>query len=274
MSLSLKRLYTLNIGDFTITGIRCQFVIDSGFNRQVKKGTFSLYNLSEESYDKIEQDLPVSFSVIDKDGGTPQIFLGLIVNKDQKHGSDGSIIRRIFCWSGGLLFSKKILSITFEKKTTGDQILSRLREEIKPLTIVLSDDAQVKVNDLRYERGITLSGKLQQILREFADDIDEPSSLDENDFLIGIRNVNTHYISSEIGNLIGSPSVNIDKTEIVTDLMPEAKIGDFIDVTSKYFSYASGEAAVVSQMAFIQPLTLSIMAILTVKSGNLKCLYW
>lgn len=247
MIFSLKRIYKMDIDDLEIEGLACKFDIDSGFNNQVKKGIFFVYNLSDDSYNRIEEGSLITFSFIDDNQGFPVLFQGRVSNKDQKPTGDGSIETRILCWSGGVLYQSKRLSISFEVGSTGDQVLARLTEELKPFSIVLSDEAQSAVSDLKYPNGLTLSGRIPDVMREFSQDINQKFTLDNNDLLIGERKADKHFISAKLGNMIGSPSVTIEGTDVECDLLHGARVGDLVDIESKYFSYASSEAAIVDQ---------------------------
>lgn len=243
---NLLRHYLLSIGDKEYSELSCQFEIDSGFNNQVKRAIFHLRNQSEESYNAMQENDFIRFSVKDETG-FPMAYEGLLVNKDRVLDSDGTMISKIFAWSGGTIYQKEKVSITFEVGSTGTQVLDWLQKRMAPFSIELSNEAQQAVNEMKYTNGKTFFGPLPAVLADFARELEQKFTFDNNSFLIGVREDKTHKVSAELMNLVDSPNVTIEGTEIVTPIIATLRVGDIIDLESKYFSYASSEAAVVSQ---------------------------
>ena len=243
--LALNRIYRLTIGDQVIDELRCQFVISQGFQNQVSRGQFKINNLSETNYNRVEKDQLVSFEVMDSNGVYQIGFIGNLINKNPEY-SDGGTISTLYCWSGSTRF-KELTSRTFEVNSRAVQVLSWLKSQLSPFTFNVSISAQNLIDSYIYTNGVTFYGSMRNVLEKFGTMIGEKVTVDNNEIFIGQMESQTHIVSTELQNLIGTPGVNVAETDITTPLMFEARIGDLVDLTSTYFYYASDEAKVVSQ---------------------------
>lgn len=244
----LIRSYKLSVGAVEFDYGRCRYEIDSGYQNTVKRATIWLYNVSEEKYNQFKREDIVRFSVGDGKGGFPVLFLGRLMNPERRlDGADEAVM--FSCWSGGLLFRDKKMTRSFDDGTNARQVLSWLTSELERLGIIISisDDVTKKINALNYPDGICFIGNMSNALRKFGADFEESFRLENETVFYGRDGINEYEVSTSKANLIGPPSITITGAECDSDLIPQLRVGDTINLSSQYFSYASAEKTVVSQ---------------------------
>ncbi len=242
-----NRSCILEVGEQDLTGLAVVFDIKSGYQNAVKRATFRVYNMSENSINNLESDQPVSFQVVGKDTGKSRIFYGFLSSTDNKKEIDGSIVTTLYCWSGNSAYMRDEEAVSFDVNTQARNILDWISNKIAPIEISINDATQKIIDEKVFTKGLTLSGTMDKIIRRFAKEIGTESTLDDIQVYLGFISQTRHYISSTSDyGMKGIPSVTITGVQFSSELNPDVRIGDEVDLTAKYYALASSDSDTVS----------------------------
>lgn len=238
-----ERIVALEVGEPSFTGLRIQFEIKSGYQNQVKRALFSVYNMSDNSRNQLESDQPVRFSVLDKDLNLTMTFYGFLSSLSLQKEQDGSIVTKLYCWSGNSDYIKKKRSVSFDKGATGQNVMDWIKKSIAPIEVNISADAKKIIDSTSYPKGYKLDGSMGTVIRTWGRDIGINTCLEDTQLFFGEPGIDTFEVNAVAKyGMIGIPSITIQGIQVSTELNPTPRISDLIDVTAKYYTLASSES--------------------------------
>lgn len=238
-----ERIAVLEVGDLPFVGLRIIFEIKGGYQNLVKRAFFTVYNMSESSRNQLEPNQPVKFSVLDKDGAISMIFYGYLSALSPNKETDGSEVTKLYCWSGNSAYIQDKRSVSFDKNSTGSNVLDWLKTNIAPIEVTISTEAEKLIESASYAKGYKLEGTMDVIAHTWANDLGTEAILDDTKLFIGNPGEYTHEVNSLAKyGMAGIPSITVQGIEVTTELNPTARIYDNIDVTAKYYALASSDS--------------------------------
>jgi hypothetical protein len=255
MSLLGNRNYTLTIGSRVFENLRVVFEVGAELS-ELKTAKFQVYGFrldTVESFlnlDKVEFDL--------KSGdGTTRVFSGYLYNLEQrKEGPE--LVTTIHCWSVGL---KKEVNKTFEVKSTGNQVITWVKEEFQAIdsknVVVISNEANQLISAKVFKSGATYAGGMINSIDKVMKDIGVVHVIEDNTLRIlgqgnDYRDSSTTKVSAELGNMIGTPSVTgldaYKRAEVSIVLNPLIQVGSKVNVQSQFFTLTGNLSTVVTDI--------------------------
>lgn len=238
-----ERVAVLEVGGLSFLGLRIIFDIKGGYQNLVKRAFFTVYNMSESSRNQLQSDQPVTFSVLDKDGTLSMIFYGYLSAVSPNKETDGSEVTKLYCWSGNSAYIKDRRSVSFDKDSTGSNVLDWIKQNVAPIEVSISTEAKKLIDSASYAKGYKLEGTLDVIAHTWANDLGTEAVLDDTKLFIGAPSEITHEVNSYAQyGMAGIPSITVQGIEVTTELNPTARMNDFIDVTAKYYALASSDS--------------------------------
>lgn len=227
-----NRFCTLQINDRSWQGLRVSFRVDKYSNRSLNAAQIEVYGLSRDSIAEVQKPSATIrlFAGYD-DGRSGLIFFGNPTKGSIKLNESSISIEAA---DGSKKLQRTFVNESFPPGTRAETVINRL---VSVLGIPKSF-LQVPEN-VQYPEGLTLSGRLSDILDTISQSVDSEWFITDGQFNFckkSFSKTSGLLISSKNKNLIGSPAPRDDgKIEVVTFLEPELKPKLRVRLDSEFF---------------------------------------
>lgn len=218
MSVQFDRMVKVSVGPsgsetaIGVDGLRVSFTVKKTSKRTTNKCTVEIYNISNESYNKISDNSLENILILNAGyAGSSDfekvLFAGNIVDV-HKESKYPDIVTVIECADSIPQINR---SISYKAGTTARKILDDI---VKLFPVANRNKVEIpNIDDLEYGNGFSDSGKLSDILTQIADALNLEWSVQNNELKIikkngddGTRGI---LLTNETG-LIGLPEKNND----------------------------------------------------------------
>lgn len=224
------------------SGFRIAFNVDKTASSNANKSTISLYNISQESRNFLEEKALVLFLKAGYEGNISTIFFGdVIERRTARQGAD--VVTTLECGDQEQLIATANVQIGLQKGATNIQVF-RAAAEALGLTIPARQLASIPQR--QFAKGFSFTGTAKQLLDEQVDKVKFTWSIQDGEIQVLPLTMPTEAIAvliSQDTGLIDYPTKAVDGLKFKSLLNPELRIGRACKVQSKQFQGVFGAKA-------------------------------
>lgn len=232
-----NRIAQVIVSDLDVFGLRIQFKVEKSMVSYPNLANIKIYNLSESSRNKIEQEgLEVDLYAGYEDETVPLLFTGDIINVvHQKQGTDW--ISEIYAGDSTRVLNTSTINKTLAPGATTESMVNELVGKMEGVTKGITEGLEDCLSGRRsLLRSIQLSGNIKDVLKKLMTECGFDASVNEKVLEtvqkgFPLEDVPPFVINQESG-MIGSP----ERTEIGINvknlLLPTLKLARRIEVKS------------------------------------------
>jgi hypothetical protein len=230
---------------------RIQFQIEKTSDSNSNKAKISIYNISEESRNFLEQKDLTLFLDAGYKNNTSQIFFGDIIDiKTHRLPSNADIITTLLCGTSEKLLKNSFIDIGLKPNATNKTLINIIKQKLNLLTSSANGE---NIKNIIYKNGYSFSGTIKDLFDELTKNSDHEWNIQDGELNILPKNKTSKQmavvISPETG-LIETPTKKEKGISFECLLNPLLKIGSPVKIHSKLFSNLEGEIVKISKIKY------------------------